>query len=70
MRDHATGVSMTKLMSRKTVCETLDITQRMLSRLVANGTLPKPTYLGPHSPRWDRGTIDLHLERLGRTRRR
>ncbi len=69
MRDHGSGVAVTKLVSRKTVCEMLEISQRSLSRLVANETLPPPVYLTAGMPRWDRGTIELHLERLGRKRR-
>ncbi len=70
MRDYGSGVSVIQYLNVKQVAEKLSVTVRTVWAWSADGVrLPKPVYLGPRTPRWDSGTLELHLQRLNRTRR-
>ena len=62
---------MIQLLTKKQLAQRLGISESTVETWSADGVrLPKPIYLGTRSPRWNLGTVELHIERLSRKRRR
>ncbi len=71
MRDYGSVVSVMQYLTKKQVAKRLGISVSTVEAWSADGVrLPEPVILGTRSPRWDLGTLELHIERLSRQRRR
>ena len=69
MCDHGSGTFAMQYLTAKQVADKLGIAVRTVWQWSSDGVrLPKPIYLGTRSPRWNLGTIELHVERLSRKR--
>lgn len=56
-----------RYLSPKDMAAYLSVSRNMVDRLVDAGKLPKPVYLTPKLPRWDREKVDAAIGRTAKS---